>query len=85
MAGGEYRPEMEVKTSFSKASRIPETVSTLINEEFVLVHQKSEDTSGNDEKPQLKVCCDFIFKCVVRFVLMKRVHTWSVLEESIRL
>ncbi|NXB12971.1 RBG1L protein, partial [Cnemophilus loriae] len=46
---------MEVKTSFSKASRIPETVSTLINEEFVLVHQKSEDTSGNDEKPQLKV------------------------------
>ncbi|XP_039929036.1 rab GTPase-activating protein 1-like isoform X2 [Hirundo rustica] len=46
---------MEVKTSFSKASRIPETVSTLINEEFVLVHQKSEDASGNDEKPQLKV------------------------------
>ncbi|NXO75581.1 RBG1L protein, partial [Sitta europaea] len=46
---------MEVKASFSKASRIPETVSTLINEEFVLVHQKSEDTSGNDEKPQLKV------------------------------
>ncbi|NWT22636.1 RBG1L protein, partial [Cardinalis cardinalis] len=49
---------MEVKTSFSKASRIPETVSTLINEEFVLVHQKSEDTSGNDEKPQLKVFSD---------------------------
>ncbi|XP_023787454.1 rab GTPase-activating protein 1-like isoform X1 [Cyanistes caeruleus] len=46
---------MEVKTSFSKPSRIPETVSTLINEEFVLVHQKSEDASGNDEKPQLKV------------------------------
>ncbi|NXL78642.1 RBG1L protein, partial [Leptocoma aspasia] len=46
---------MEVKTSFSKASRIPETVSTLINEEFVLVHQKSEDASGNNEKPQLKV------------------------------
>ncbi|KAM4895723.1 rab GTPase-activating protein 1-like isoform 2-T2 [Sylvia borin] len=46
---------MEVKTSFSKASRIPETVSTLINEEFVLVHQKSEDASGNSEKPQLKV------------------------------
>ncbi|NXA69852.1 RBG1L protein, partial [Mohoua ochrocephala] len=46
---------MEVKTSFNKAGRIPETVSTLINEEFVLVHQKSEDTSGNDEKPQLKV------------------------------
>ncbi|XP_065505075.1 rab GTPase-activating protein 1-like isoform X2 [Caloenas nicobarica] len=46
---------MEVKTSFSKASRIPETVSTLINEEFVLVHQQSEDTSGKDEKPQLKV------------------------------
>ncbi|NXR44269.1 RBG1L protein, partial [Hippolais icterina] len=46
---------MEVKTSFSKASRIPATVSTLINEEFVLVHQKSEDTSGNDEKPQLRV------------------------------
>uniref|UniRef100_A0A8D2QSH3 PID domain-containing protein n=1 Tax=Zosterops lateralis melanops TaxID=1220523 RepID=A0A8D2QSH3_ZOSLA len=46
---------MEVKTSFSKASRIPETVSTLINEEFVLVHQKSENTSGNNEKPQLKV------------------------------
>ncbi|NWR75503.1 RBG1L protein, partial [Centropus unirufus] len=45
---------MEVKTSFSKASRIPETVSTLTNEEFVLVHQ-SEDTSGKDEKPQLKV------------------------------
>ncbi|NWI73957.1 RBG1L protein, partial [Dryoscopus gambensis] len=49
---------MEVKTSFSKARRIPETVSTLINEEFVLVHQKSEDTSGNDEKPQLKVFSD---------------------------
>lgn len=46
---------MEVKTSFSKANRIPETVSTLINEEFVLVHQKSEDASGNNEKPQLKV------------------------------
>ncbi|XP_035753949.1 rab GTPase-activating protein 1-like [Egretta garzetta] len=46
---------MEVKTSFSKASRIPETVSTLINEEFVLVHQQSEGTSGKDEKPQLKV------------------------------
>ncbi|XP_032923579.1 rab GTPase-activating protein 1-like isoform X2 [Catharus ustulatus] len=46
---------MEVKTSFSKANRIPETVSTLINEEFVLIHQKSEDASGNDEKPQLKV------------------------------
>ncbi|XP_054690135.1 rab GTPase-activating protein 1-like isoform X2 [Grus americana] len=46
---------MEVKTSFSKAHRIPETVSTLINEEFVLVHQQSEDTSGKDEKPQLKV------------------------------
>ncbi|NXH99269.1 RBG1L protein, partial [Pachycephala philippinensis] len=46
---------MEVKTSFSKARTIPETVSTLINEEFVLVHQKSEDTSGNYEKPQLKV------------------------------
>ncbi|XP_068273170.1 rab GTPase-activating protein 1-like isoform X2 [Nyctibius grandis] len=46
---------MEVKTSFSKASRIPETVSTLINEEFVLVHQQSEDTPGKDEKPQLKV------------------------------
>ncbi|XP_075566904.1 rab GTPase-activating protein 1-like isoform X2 [Pelecanus crispus] len=41
---------MEVKTS-----RIPETVSTLINEEFVLVHQQSEDTSGKDEKSQLKV------------------------------
>nr|XP_041573702.1 rab GTPase-activating protein 1-like isoform X2 [Taeniopygia guttata] len=49
---------MEVKTSFSKASRISETVSTLINEEFVLVHQKSEDASGNDEKPQLKVFSD---------------------------
>ncbi|XP_068055564.1 rab GTPase-activating protein 1-like isoform X2 [Anomalospiza imberbis] len=49
---------MEVKTSFSKASRIPETVSALINEEFVLVHQKSEDASGNDEKPQLKVFSD---------------------------
>ncbi|XP_049664492.1 rab GTPase-activating protein 1-like isoform X1 [Accipiter gentilis] len=46
---------MEVKTSFSKASTIPETVSTLINEDFVLVHQQSEDTSGKDEKPQLKV------------------------------
>ncbi|NXK88889.1 RBG1L protein, partial [Formicarius rufipectus] len=46
---------MEVKTSFSKASRIPEAVSPLINEEFVLVHQQSEDTSGKDEKPQLKV------------------------------
>ncbi|NXG48085.1 RBG1L protein, partial [Psilopogon haemacephalus] len=46
---------MEVKTSFSKASRIPESVSTLINEDFVLVHQQSEDTSGKDEKPQLKV------------------------------
>ncbi|NWT88726.1 RBG1L protein, partial [Lanius ludovicianus] len=49
---------MEVRTSFSKDGRIPETVSTLINEEFVLVHQKSEDTSGNDEKPQLKVFSD---------------------------
>ncbi|XP_053806331.1 rab GTPase-activating protein 1-like isoform X2 [Vidua chalybeata] len=49
---------MEVKTSFSKASRIPETVSTLINEEFVLVHQKSENASGNDERPQLKVFSD---------------------------
>uniref|UniRef100_A0A8C0I8L8 Rab GTPase-activating protein 1-like n=1 Tax=Bubo bubo TaxID=30461 RepID=A0A8C0I8L8_BUBBB len=47
---------MEVKTSFSKASRIPENVSTLINEDFVLVHQQSEDTPGRDEKPQLKVC-----------------------------
>ncbi|XP_005150241.1 rab GTPase-activating protein 1-like isoform X1 [Melopsittacus undulatus] len=46
---------MEVKTSFSKDSRIPETVSTLINEEFVLVRQQSEDTAGEDEKPQLKV------------------------------
>ncbi|XP_027550601.1 rab GTPase-activating protein 1-like isoform X2 [Neopelma chrysocephalum] len=46
---------MEVKTSFSKASRIPETVSPLINEEFVLVHQQPENTSGKDEKPQLKV------------------------------
>ncbi|XP_051480344.1 rab GTPase-activating protein 1-like isoform X6 [Apus apus] len=46
---------MEVKTSFSKGSRIPETVSTLINEEFVLVHQQSEGTSGKDERPQLKV------------------------------
>uniref|UniRef100_A0A493U1Q8 Rab GTPase-activating protein 1-like n=1 Tax=Anas platyrhynchos platyrhynchos TaxID=8840 RepID=A0A493U1Q8_ANAPP len=45
---------MEVKTSFSKASRIPETVSSLINEDFVLVNQQSED-SGKDEKPQLKV------------------------------
>ncbi|NWR06709.1 RBG1L protein, partial [Paradoxornis webbianus] len=49
---------MEVQTSFSKASRIPETVSTLINEEFVLVHQKSEDAPGNSEKPQLKVFSD---------------------------
>ncbi|NXF03373.1 RBG1L protein, partial [Smithornis capensis] len=49
---------MEVKTSFSKANRIPETVSPLINEEFVLVHQQSEDTSGKDEKPQLKVFSD---------------------------
>uniref|UniRef100_A0A8D0ENS6 Rab GTPase-activating protein 1-like n=1 Tax=Strix occidentalis caurina TaxID=311401 RepID=A0A8D0ENS6_STROC len=47
---------MEVKTSFSKASRIPENVSTLINEDFVLVHQQSEDTPGKDENPQLKVC-----------------------------
>ncbi|XP_074689146.1 rab GTPase-activating protein 1-like isoform X3 [Strix aluco] len=47
---------MEVKTSFSKASRIPENVSTLINEDFVLVHQQSVDTPGKDEKPQLKVC-----------------------------
>ncbi|NXD08582.1 RBG1L protein, partial [Nothocercus nigrocapillus] len=46
---------MEVKTSFSNGSRVPETVSTLINEEFVLVHQQSEDSSGKDEKPQLKV------------------------------
>ncbi|XP_041334818.1 rab GTPase-activating protein 1-like isoform X2 [Pyrgilauda ruficollis] len=49
---------MEVKTSFGKASRIPETVSTLINEEFVLVHQKSEDASENHDKPQLKVFSD---------------------------
>ncbi|KAI1236456.1 Rab GTPase-activating protein 1-like, partial [Lamprotornis superbus] len=61
------RPGCTVKTSFSKADRIPETVSTLINEEFVLVHQKSEDASGNNEKPQLKVCYEFIFKCVARF------------------
>ncbi|NXY71821.1 RBG1L protein, partial [Glareola pratincola] len=46
---------MEVETSFSKTSRTSEAVSTLINEEFVLVHQQSEDTSGKDEKPQLKV------------------------------
>ncbi|XP_021259728.1 rab GTPase-activating protein 1-like isoform X3 [Numida meleagris] len=46
---------MEVKTSFGKASRIPETVSTLINEEFVVVHQQPEDSSGKDAKPQLKV------------------------------
>ncbi|NXP16987.1 RBG1L protein, partial [Scytalopus superciliaris] len=46
---------MEVKTSFSKASSIPETVSPLINEEFVLVHQQAEDTPGKDEKPRLKV------------------------------
>ncbi|NXH19920.1 RBG1L protein, partial [Bucco capensis] len=46
---------MEVKTSFSKATKIPETASTLINEDFVLVHQQSEDTSGKDDKPQLKV------------------------------
>lgn len=50
---------MEVKT-FSKTSRTPETVSTLANEEFVLVHQQSEDTSGKDEKPQLKVYYYFI-------------------------
>uniref|UniRef100_A0A663M3G9 Rab GTPase-activating protein 1-like n=1 Tax=Athene cunicularia TaxID=194338 RepID=A0A663M3G9_ATHCN len=49
---------MDIKTSFSKASRVPENVSTLINEEFVLVHQQSEDTPGKDEKPQLKVCSD---------------------------
>ncbi|NWI87617.1 RBG1L protein, partial [Pitta sordida] len=46
---------MEVKTSFSKANRIPETVSSLINEEFVLVHQQSEDSPEKDGKPQLKV------------------------------
>ncbi|XP_040466489.1 rab GTPase-activating protein 1-like isoform X3 [Falco naumanni] len=46
---------MEVKASFSKASRILESVPTLINEEFGLVHQQSEDTPGKDEKPQLKV------------------------------
>ncbi|XP_052522135.1 rab GTPase-activating protein 1-like isoform X2 [Tympanuchus pallidicinctus] len=46
---------MEVRTSFSKARRIPETVSTLINEEFVVVHQQTEDSSGKDAKPQLKV------------------------------
>ncbi|NXN54494.1 RBG1L protein, partial [Rynchops niger] len=46
---------MEDKTSFRKPSRTSETVSTLINEEFVLVHQQSEDTSGKDDKPQLKV------------------------------
>lgn len=69
---------MEVKTSFSKASRIPETESTLINEEFVLVHQKSEDASGNNEKPQLKVCYEFIFKCVARFELMKRMPNCCV-------
>lgn len=74
-----------MKTSFSKASRIPETVSTLINEEFVLVHQKSENTSGNNEKPQLKVCYGFVFNCVARFVLVKRVYNWCVLEENLRL
>uniref|UniRef100_A0A8C2UGJ9 Rab GTPase-activating protein 1-like n=1 Tax=Coturnix japonica TaxID=93934 RepID=A0A8C2UGJ9_COTJA len=46
---------MEVRTSYSEASRIPETVSTLINEEFVVVHQQTEDLSGKDAKPQLKV------------------------------
>uniref|UniRef100_A0A803W6X3 Rab GTPase-activating protein 1-like n=1 Tax=Ficedula albicollis TaxID=59894 RepID=A0A803W6X3_FICAL len=46
---------MEVKTSFSKADTIPETLSTLINEGFVLVHQKSEDASGSNEKPQQKL------------------------------
>lgn len=47
---------MEVRTSYSEASRIPETVSTLINEEFVVVHQQTEDSSGKDDvKPQLKV------------------------------
>ncbi|XP_042730076.1 rab GTPase-activating protein 1-like isoform X3 [Lagopus leucura] len=46
---------MEVRTSLSKARRIPETVSTLINEEFVVVHQQTEDSSGKDAKPQLKV------------------------------
>ncbi|XP_025918927.1 rab GTPase-activating protein 1-like isoform X3 [Apteryx rowi] len=55
VAGRDYRPDMEVKTSFSKAGRVPETVSTIINEEFVLVHQQSEESSGKDEKPQLKV------------------------------
>ncbi|OPJ77458.1 hypothetical protein AV530_007767 [Patagioenas fasciata monilis] len=46
---------MEVKTSFSNASRIPETVSRLINEEFVLVYQQSEDASAKYEELQLKV------------------------------
>lgn len=46
---------MEVRTSFSKARRIPEAVSALINEEFVVVHQQTEDSSGKDAKPQLKV------------------------------
>ena len=46
---------MEVRTSFSKARRIPEAVSTLINEEFVVVHQQTEDSSGKNAKPQLKV------------------------------
>ncbi|XP_065601388.1 rab GTPase-activating protein 1-like isoform X1 [Cyrtonyx montezumae] len=46
---------MEVNALFSKASRIPETVPTLINEEFVVVHQQAEDSSGKDAKPQLKV------------------------------
>uniref|UniRef100_A0A8C6ZV08 PID domain-containing protein n=1 Tax=Nothoprocta perdicaria TaxID=30464 RepID=A0A8C6ZV08_NOTPE len=46
---------MEVKTSFSKGDRVPEAASMLINEEFVLVHQQSEDSSGRDEKPLLKV------------------------------
>ncbi|XP_064371663.1 rab GTPase-activating protein 1-like isoform X2 [Dromaius novaehollandiae] len=55
LRGRDYGLDMEVKTSFSKAGRVPETVSTLINEDFVLVHQQSEDSSGKDEKPQLKV------------------------------
>ncbi|XP_006017770.1 rab GTPase-activating protein 1-like isoform X1 [Alligator sinensis] len=46
---------MEAKSSFEKINRSSESASTLSNEDFVVVHQQSEDSSAKDEKPQLKI------------------------------
>lgn len=60
-AGRVYRSEMEAKSSFDKINRSSESASTLSNEDFVVVHQQSEDSSAKDEKPQLKVLFSFVF------------------------